>query len=58
MLWLDFRPYPEIHLEGMSKTTRNLSQDNPYRILYSNLATPDYKSEALSLLPNRLLFIL
>lgn len=58
MLCLHFRPCPGIYLQELSKTTRNLSQDSPYRILYSNLATTDYKSEALSLIPTRLSFIL
>jgi hypothetical protein len=39
------RYYPDIHLEALRKTTKNLSQDSQYPEQDSNQAPPEYKLE-------------
>jgi hypothetical protein len=53
--WPTLRYYPGIHLKGLTKTTRNLSQDSLSPVRDFNPGPPEYESGVLTTRPRRLI---
>jgi hypothetical protein len=50
-LWRNLRYYPKIQLEGLRKTTKNLSQDSRSQGRDLNLGPPKYEVGVLTTTP-------